>query len=106
MKIRIPNPFVRRVPVRYWHAEATISKRHKNFIETKQAYFDAATEKAAGVGLRKIILSENAKIIRAQGVKIHTDYYTIPFWAAAFWFPWLTQKYMEKKGYIRASKRD
>jgi hypothetical protein len=101
--MKIPNPFVRRVPIRYWHAEAIVKKRHRDFIDTKYVYFDSVSQEAAAKGLRKIILSQGYRPRRFEPVVQRVTTFAIPFWRLAYWLPWLTQKYMEKKGFARLS---
>jgi hypothetical protein len=99
LNLSFPNPLVRRVRVRYWHAEAIVKKRHKNFIDTKFVYFDSVTPEAAARGLRNIIISQGYRMQRYKGVMEHVTTFSIPFWRLAYWFPWLTRKHMEKKGF-------
>lgn len=101
--MKIPNPFVRRVRVRYWHAEAIVKKRYRDFIDTKLVYFDSVSQEAAAKGLRKIILSQGYRPRRFEPVVQRITTFPIPIWRLAYWFPWLTQKYMEKKGFARLS---
>lgn len=99
MKLYIPNPLARRVTIRYFRAEALVKKRVGNFIDTKRVWFDSATTDAAAKGLQKIVLQQNYRIHRTSPVREVVDKYAIPFWTLAFWFPWLTKKHMQKKGF-------
>jgi hypothetical protein len=102
MKFRIPNPLVRRVPVRYWHAEATVKKYYRgSFLDTRLVYFDSVSAEAAAKGLYRIILSQGYKSERFKPVELRVTHFSIPFWRLTYWCPWLTQKYMEKKGFAQ-----
>lgn len=103
MKIRIPNPFLRHVPVRYFRAEAIVKKRKRNFVYTDYVYFDAPTKDEAGKGLRNLVLKKNAKIHKCAAVMERISRFPIPMWSLAYWCPWLIPEYMRKKGFARGT---
>ena len=103
MRLRIRNPFARPVTIRYWHAEAIVKRRSRGSIITKKIWFDGPSAESAGKGLRKIMLTENAKMHRALPIKQCVSKFYVPVWSLAFWWPPLEPKYMAKKGFALAS---
>lgn len=97
MKLR--NPLSRPVRIRYFHAEALVKKRVRNFIDKKVLWFDGPSEEAAAKGLRKIMICQGYRLVRTKPVMPVIECYYIPMWSLAFWWPPLTTKYMRKKGF-------
>ena len=100
MKIKIWNPFIRAVPVRYWRAEAYAQKREKTYVDNRFVYFEAATPQAAAKGLRMIMLKQSLKLKHAMPVTERHTHYPIPIWSLAYWLPSRVHGYMVKKGYF------
>lgn len=97
MKLRFPNPFVRRVRVSYYRAEALCSYRKQNTRISFVAWYDAFDRDAALVGLKKERLkrSVNTKVHRHYGVSPRKDTFPIPFYRLAY--------YMLKHGFSQTA---
>lgn len=101
MKIRFPNPFVRRVRVSYYRAEALCSYRKGNTRISFVAWYDAFDRDAALAGLKQERLkrSVNTKLHRHYGVSLRKDTVPIPFYRLAYWWPPAVPYYMLKRGF-------
>ncbi len=94
--------FCRNIPVRYWHAEAIVSKRVKNFVDTRVAFFDAATQDEAARGLRNLILNQHYRQKPSRmSIRQQKAYVFIPFWHPACWSEKRRHRYMLQRGFFR-----
>lgn len=93
--------FFRSIPVYYWHAEAIVKKRVKNFMDTRVAYFDGPTKDEASKGLQRLIFSQNYRLQFIKAITEHTVYLYIPFWHPAYWSKKQRHNYMVRKGFFQ-----
>lgn len=105
MKIKIPNPFVRRVRVSFFRAEALCSYRKQNTRISFVAWYDAFDRDAALSGLKKECLKRatNYVLHRHYGAKPMKDTFPIPFWKLAYWWPPAVPHYMIKNGFTKGN---
>ena len=103
MHLKIPNPFIRNVSVRYWHAEAVAKKRCKGYMDRRLFYFDGATQDDAAKGLRNLLLVQSAVPIHFSHSVEKYSSFPIPIWHIAYWFPKYREAYMKKRGFFRAN---